>query len=212
MLELPRWPMRSHNKPSKVPVGRSLRRLCAALAAAILCATAPFAHSASIVITAERRGDTIHIHANTRLQSDTETAWRVLTAYDRYPDFIPDLHASRIVARQGDTVTVEQSGDARLWQVPVPLDITFEIVESPPSGLHSRAISGNLRSMESSYTLTPGERGVSLDYVGHCAPGFEFMGSIELDAVKQNVARQFQALADEIERQSAELAAADRAR
>jgi hypothetical protein len=204
--------MRSPNKPATLPAGPSVKRLCAVFAVAILGAAAPCAHSASIVITAERHSDTIDIHANTQLQSDTETAWRVLTAYDRYTDFIPDLRTSRIVARQGATATVEQSGDARVWRVPVPLDITFEIVESPPTGLHSRAISGSLRAMESSYKLTPDEHGVSLDYIGHVAPGFEFFGSIELDVVKQNVARQFQALADEIERQSAELAAEDHAR
>jgi ribosome-associated toxin RatA of RatAB toxin-antitoxin module len=186
-----------------MPVGRTARRLAAGIALALAGAATPLAGAATIAIDAERRGDTIDIHASAPLKADAETAWRVLTAYDRYPEFIPDLRTSRVVARHGAIVTVEQSGDARVWLLPLPLDITFEIVELPPSSLRSRAVSGSLRALESSYELTPAAPGMRLDYVGHVAPGFELFGSIELQAVKQNVARQFQALADEIERQSA---------
>lgn len=185
----------------------TVKRLCAVFAVATTVATAQCANPATIVITAERQGGTIHIHASAQLQADAETAWRVLTAYERYTDFIPDLRMSRLVAREGATAIVEQSGDARVWQLPVPLNMTFEVVESPPTELHSHEISGTLRAMESSYVLTAGEYGVDLDYVGHVAPGFGFFGPIELQAVKENIARQFQALADEIERQSAATAA-----
>ena len=53
----------------------------------------------------------MNIHAGVVLNADVATAWRVLTDYGRYAEFIPDLHLSRIVARHGATVTVEQSGE-----------------------------------------------------------------------------------------------------
>lgn len=170
---------------------------------AAIVTLAQCAQCATIVVDTERHGDTIDIHASAQLQADAETAWRVLTDYDRYTDFIPDLRTSRIISREGRSAVVEQLGDARVWLLPVPLHITFEIVESPPIGVRSRAVSGSLRAMESSYRLTPDGQGVSLDYVGHVAPGFEFFGPLEQQTVKQNIARQFQALVDEIERQSA---------
>jgi hypothetical protein len=166
-------------------------------------AAAQPAAAAKINVSAERHGDQIDIHASTVLNAGGAAAWRVLTDYSRYPEFIPDLRASRIVARQGATVTVEQSGDATLWLFKLPLDITFEINEFPPNGLQSRAVAGNLRALASSYSLTPVASGVRLDYEGHIAPGFEIFGDLEQAAVERNVARQFQALADEIERQSA---------
>jgi hypothetical protein len=137
------------------------------------------------------------------LNADAATAWRVLTDYNRYTEFIPDLRVSRVVARRGAMVTVEQSGDAVLWLFKMPLDITFEIKEIPPSSLQSRAVAGSLRALTSSYALTPAAPGIRLDYVGRIAPGFALFGPIEKKAVEQNVARQFQALAEEIERQSA---------
>ncbi len=159
--------------------------------------------AAAIAVDAERNGDAIDIRASAVLKSDAGTAWRVLTAYDRYPEFIPDLHASRVVARHNATVLVEQSGDAVLWLFKLPIDITFEVQESPPGGMRSRAVAGTLRLLTSSYALTPVASGLRLDYVGHVTPGYPLLGYFEKRAVERNVARQFQALADEIERQSA---------
>jgi hypothetical protein len=144
------------------------------------------------------------------LDADAATAWRVLTDYGRYVEFIPDLRESQVVARHGAMVTVRQSGDAMLWLLRIPLEITFEITESPPDRLQSRAVAGSLRALASSYVLTPAPPGVRLDYTGRVAPGFELFGVIEEAAVRQNVARQFQALADEIERSGAGRAAKQR--
>jgi ribosome-associated toxin RatA of RatAB toxin-antitoxin module len=174
--------------------------------AVALIATMGWAHAAAAVtisITAERHGEIIEIHASALLKAEAATAWRVLTDYGRYPEFIPDLRVSRVVARRGPTVTVDQAGDARLWLLRMPLEITFEITESPPYGVRSRAVAGSLRALESRYVLTPASTGVHLEYTGRIAPGFELFGRVEQYAVQQNVARQFKALADEIERSSA---------
>ena len=189
-----------HN-PSMRPV-RAKPRFDLVIALALAFAAQPAA-AATIAIDAERRGETIEIHAGAELKADAATAWRVLTDYDRYPEFIPDLRVSRVVARQGATVTVEQSGDATLWLLRMPLDITFEIHESPPNALQSHSVSGTLRALASSYALTQTASGVRLDYTGRVVPGFALFGYLEEMAVQRNVARQFQALADEIERQSA---------
>ncbi len=161
------------------------------------------AAAATATITAQRHDESIEVRASALLDADIATAWRVLTDYGRYVDFIPDLRVSRIVARSGETVTVDQSGEARLWLLRMPLDMTFEITESPPYGVHSRAVAGSMRALESSYVLTPESGSVRLEYTGHITPGFVLFGPIEQYAVEQNITRQFQALVDEIERRSA---------
>jgi len=178
-------------------------RAVLAVAWALVVASAQSAAGATVALTAERDGDAIDIRASALLDSDGATAWRVLTDYNHYPDFIPDLRSSRVVARRAATVTVEQSGDAVLWLFRMPLEITFEIQESAPDQLHSRAVGGTLRALTSSYALVPEAARTRLDYVGHATPGFRLLGPFERAAVERNVARQFQALADEIERQFA---------
>ena len=182
-----------------------IKRCVGAHAIALAVLIAQPAAAASITIHTERSGDTIDIHASVILNADGATAWRVLTDYNRYPEFIPDLHLSRVVSRHQATVTVEQSGIASFWLIRIPLDSTFEIGEKPPDRLMSHAVAGSLRSLASNYALSPAATGVRLDYDGHIAPGYALFGRIEQSAVEQNVARQFKALADEIDRQSAAL-------
>jgi carbon monoxide dehydrogenase subunit G len=177
---------------------RLLAMLAMALAATV---TQPATAAATIAVASERHGEAIDIRAGVLLSADAATAWRVLTDYGHYTEFIPDLRQSRVVARRGSTVTVEQSGDAALWLFKLPIDVTFEIIELPPGSLQSRAVAGSLRALASSYTLTPAGAGTRLDYVGRVEPGFALFGSLEQAVVERNVARQFQALADEIERQ-----------
>ena len=188
-------------RPTLPPIGAAVLAFVVIALAFMSAAQTVFA--AVISIDAERDGAAIDIHASAVLNADATTAWRVLTDYARYPEFIPDLHMSRVVARHDNTVTVEQSGEALFWLFRIPLDITFEIEESPPSSVRSRATAGSVRALTSNYMLTPVSPGVRLNYVGRVTPGYALLWHLEQSVVERNVGRQFQALADEIERQFA---------
>jgi hypothetical protein len=189
--------------PSSTPSRGAVTCPLAALALLAALASAGPAAAATVTLNAGRNGEAIDIHASAVLNADVATAWRVLTGYERYAEFIPHLRASRVVARDGATIMVEQSGDAAVWLFKVPVRVTFEIIESPPNALRSRAVAGSLPALTSSYVLVPAGSGVRLDYEGRIVPGFELLGPIEKMAVERNIAGQFRALADEIERRSA---------
>jgi ribosome-associated toxin RatA of RatAB toxin-antitoxin module len=149
-----------------------------------------------------RRGATVEIHAVAQLSADAALAWHVLTDYERYTDFIPDLRTCHVVSRDGATVVVEQSGDAMLGALRWPIDVTFVIREFPPDRLESRAVAGSLRALYSTYTLAAANHGMRLTYDGRVTLGFAFFGPIEEATVQRNVARQFDALVTEIERRA----------
>lgn len=178
----------------------TLGSACALVAAMV---AAPPLAAATITVDVVRSVQTIDVQASTTVHADTATAWRVLTDYERFTEFIPDLLRSHVVARSGSKVTVEQSGFADIWLLKMPVQVTFEIDEIPPTALQSRSVAGSLGSLTSRYAMTPVPSGTRLDYTGHLAPGFGLFGPIEQSAVEHNIARQFQALADEIERQGA---------
>jgi Polyketide cyclase / dehydrase and lipid transport len=189
---------RCHARHSSVAVFT----IVAAVLLALTNMMASIATAATITVMAQRRGDTIDLAARAELAADRETAWRILTDYERYTEFIPNLRLSRIVAVQGPTITVEQSGDAQFWLLHVPLDVTYEVTEIPPNIIQSRAIRGSVRAFTSTYVLTAHEHGVTLDYTGSVAPGYELLGRIEEIAVRRTVEKQFRALAVEIERRA----------
>ncbi|HSC99985.1 MAG TPA: SRPBCC family protein, partial [Casimicrobiaceae bacterium] len=124
----------------------------------------------------------------------------VLTDYARYADFVPGLRSSQVLSRHGSRLTVTQSGDAPVWLLRMPFEITYEVTEFPPFRVESNASAESLRRFDSTYLLTPSAGGVRIDYVGHLAPRSAWMGRIESMAARQSVVTEFRALAEQIER------------
>lgn len=176
-------------------------RVILALAIALSIVLSTPAISATVALNVDRRDDAMVIEADAVLDADAATAWRVLTDYERYAEFMPDVKSSRVIARHGHEVTVRQTGNATFWLMRASVDITYQIVEDPPFRLQSRARSGPLASLESSYVLTPSDDGVRLHYEGRLARSIELVGPLE--ANEKIIARQLRALVDEMERASA---------
>jgi ribosome-associated toxin RatA of RatAB toxin-antitoxin module len=186
--------------PSRAPA-ETIAMLLLTLSIGI--ASVPSATAAAITVTTYPRDDAIDIRASALLNADATTAWRVLTDYGRYTEFIPDLHVSRVLSRHDALVIVEQSGDAALWAFKLPVHFTFEVTEFPPNRLQSRTLGGSLPALESTYVLEPTGATMQLKYVSHVSTGHGWLGTLEQSTVEKNISRQFQALADEIERQDA---------
>jgi Polyketide cyclase / dehydrase and lipid transport len=169
----------------------------------LLVACAAHAAPAEIVVEATREGDAYVIAARGDLDADAGLAWRVLTEYDRYPAFVPDLHSSRTVSRGAGGAVVEQRGEMRFLWVRVPLEVRYEIRERPPSVVESRATSGSFREMTGRYELVQNGSTLRVAYTGRLVPDFALPPLIGTIAVRRNVERQFTAMIGEIERQSA---------
>ena len=168
--------------------------------AALASPGTPAMAASPVAVDVERREDTYYIAASATLRTDAATAWRILTSYDEYPRFIPGIRSSHVVARQGHVVTVEQSDDSLLWPMHWALHIVYEITELPPDRIESRAVAQMMPTLRSNYVLTPVTTGVRIDYRGRVDAGFAGLGDIEQWALRRSVSRQFQALADEIDR------------
>jgi ribosome-associated toxin RatA of RatAB toxin-antitoxin module len=101
-------------------------------------------------VRAWRDEDAVIVQAQADLDAPLQTAWRVLTDYDHYAQFIPDLKSSRVLARSGNTAIVEQKGEAGFFLYPFPLEVTFSVTEVPDTAVRSRAISGTFKEMSGS--------------------------------------------------------------
>ena len=163
------------------------------------------AHAAptEVVVEAARDGDAYVITARGDVVADAGVAWRVLTDYDRYAAFVPDLYSSRTLSRGPDGAVVEQRGELRFLFVRFPLEVKYTIREHPPSVVESRATSGSFREMTGRYELRPNGSALRVAYAGRLVPDFAMPPLIGTIAVRMTVERQFTAMIEEIERQSA---------
>jgi len=169
---------------------------------AFLVASRAFA-AGDVAVDAVRRGSAIEISAHADLDTDARTAWQVLTDYDHYATFIPDLAVSRVVARDAGTAIVEQKGEARFLFFRYPLEVQLEVAEVPFRSVRSQAIGGNLRELRGRYEIEPLAGGIRLNYVGRMVLAEEPPRPWDLAAARLAIARQFEALVREIDRRSA---------
>lgn len=178
------------------------RAVCAL--AALLCAWhATAAPSDPISVEAHREGEAVLIEAKASVRADVRVAWEVLTAYDRYTQFISELKSSRILARSGATAIVEQKGEVGFFLFHFPLEVVFSVTEQAPSGVTSRAISGTFREMTSVYELTQDGDRVRLTYRGRLVPAFRLPPLLGVPALRSAMEKQFTELVREIGRRAA---------
>jgi hypothetical protein len=176
------------------------------LALALLAASPVAAGAADdLAVAVERKGDVFSVRARATLAAPAAVAWQVLTDYETLPRFIPGISTSVVLARSADRVVLEQRGEARFLVFSFPIEVRYEVRESPPHWVASRAIAGNLRHMSGRYDLNAdtGRPGVRLDYSGEMEPDFELPPLVGAFALRNMVEAQFTAMVDEIERRAA---------
>jgi len=176
------------------------------LSAAFLLVPAGKASGAELVdVQAQRNGDLVEVRARATLQAPLALVWATLTDYERLPEFIPGLKRSRIVARNGPSTTVEQSGEARFLFLSVPIEVTIESTERPPN-IEVRRISGTLRHLQGRYeteVTSTHPPVVQLRWIGTIAPEEDLPPLIGETLIRMQIQQQFAGMVQEIERREA---------
>jgi ribosome-associated toxin RatA of RatAB toxin-antitoxin module len=156
-----------------------------------------------MLVEAERAGDGVEVRARALIAAPQALIWEVLTRYEQLPRFIPGISKSVVLSRQGNNVTVEQSGEARFLVFSFPIQIRLDVSENAQEWIASRAVAGNLRRMTGRYDLQPDARGgILLRYRGLIEPDFELPPVIGTAALRSMVEQQFTAMVAEIERRA----------
>lgn len=171
--------------------------------AIILCIFSVRAGAATgIEVSAHLDGEALIVEARADLAATAGQAWDVLTDYDRLSDFIPDLLVSRVVARHGQRVVVEQKGRVAFLFFRYDVNMRMEIDEHPPIEIVARALDGSFQEMTGRYLIEPSDRGLKLRYSGRFIPSFGVPRALGIAALKRAVEKQFGAMVNEIERKA----------
>ena len=160
---------------------------------------ASVATATDVSVQATRDGAAVEVEAVADIAVGLARAWEVLTDYNRFSEFVPNLNESRVVARKGASVVVEQKGAARFLFFSYPIEVRLAVTEQPRQRIESRAVAGNFRELRSVYTLEPREGGVRLRYEGRLVPDFQ-LPLFHTYVLKSNVEATFRAMVEEIER------------
>lgn len=176
----------------------------AALLALVAC-VAPCAPAGAQAISLEtyRQGDAVTVYAEVQLDVDPKIAWDVLSDYDHFAQFIPDMSESRVVSRSDNTVIVEQKGEFGVLFFHQAVELRLEIVETPRTSIVARALGGSFREMSGRYDLDDSGGRARISYAGRFVPAFTLPPFLGIIGVRHTAASQLAALVDEIVRRDA---------
>jgi ribosome-associated toxin RatA of RatAB toxin-antitoxin module len=175
--------------------------LLRALIVALWSVAANAAEGLSVETT--RRGEAVEVQAYALLDAEYDTVWSTLTDYNRLPEFVPGMSASRVLERQGNTWTVEQRGESRFLFFSYPVEVTVLVTARPPWALDVRLLKGSLKRLDGGYRVeeSPGGK-IALRWIGLVEPASlpPLLGELVMRA---NFRSQFAGMVREIERRAA---------
>lgn len=183
------------------------QHFCWLIATSLLAAS--LSHAApqdgrDIVVHVQKKGEWVIVDVDFPVDATVLETWSVMTDYDHMSQFVSSLVSSRIIGREGNTLSVEQKGKASRGLLTISFDNVREIVLTPPREVHSRLVSGNLKASE--FTTRVIDRGAFTQIINHG----EFIPNVWVPPVigpvliEAETRKQFQELRTEILRRKAE--------
>jgi ribosome-associated toxin RatA of RatAB toxin-antitoxin module len=171
------------------------------LALGMKCASA----AAEVDIKTSHMGDLVSVRAQATITAPLDVVWGTLTDYERLPEFIPGLKKSKVIARNGATATVQQSGEAWFFLTRVPIEVTLESTEVPPN-IEVRRTAGTIKQLQGRYETqvlegTPTK--VQLRWIGSVEPENGLPPLVGEALMRRSIRQQFAGMVTEIERREA---------
>jgi len=181
-----------------------IESLLVRLSAGVVFAAATWTNAArsaeNIVVTAAEEGEFIVVNAAAELPVAPSAAWEVLSDYERYAEFIPDMRSSRVLFRGANGTVVEQKGEFGFLFFRQAVEVRMAVLEFAPRRIVARAISGSFRELAGRYEINDVPGGVRISYLGRLLPDFPLPPFIGLAVVRHDMEKQFSAMIEEIAR------------
>jgi hypothetical protein len=152
-------------------------------------------------VQVEADASVIRISAKIVTGVDRKTAWQVLSDYNHWAEFVPDMLVSRVVSQPGEPLLIEQRGRIP-WLPAFPLVVIAAVEETPYKGLRFQRVAGNIKALEGEWQIQ-GKFPVRLIYRSSVDPGFPMPPQITIDIFRQDTKVRLEAMAQEMARRAA---------
>lgn len=138
--------------------------------------------------------DALHmyeVNAAGTVQAAPATVWRILTGYERMNEFVPDMESSKVLARNGNEVIIEQFGTARFLFMSKSIHLIVRATEQPMNAIDIALISGDMKHYESHWELVPVAEtgGTKVIYSGRLIPNFYVPGILGAKIIRHDIER-----------------------
>lgn len=125
-------------------------------------------------------------------------AWSVLTDFENMQKWVPNVRESKVAARDGNTVTVEQKGVAKFGLLSFPYESARRMQLDPQNSVQSTQLSGSMRRLVSLMKLSPEGAGTRLDYKIEIEPAGVAAAVMSKKFLQHELTEQFTAIVGEM--------------
>ncbi|WP_192805238.1 SRPBCC family protein [Noviherbaspirillum aerium] len=155
-----------------------------------------------IEVSVSKVGATVIVDVGMPVKASLRSAWEVLTDYDHMAEFFPNLESSRVVEQQGNKLRIEQTGKLAYGPLSFPFESIREIVLTPYSRVHSKAVGGTIKHGEAITRLVPEGATTRIFYHSESTPNTWVPPGIGPNLIAGRTREQFASLRDEILRRA----------
>lgn len=144
-----------------------------------------------------KNGDVFEVSAQSQVTASPAIAWAVLTDYENFAGFVPNLSLSRIVDSR--PLRLEQRGQFGILFFSKEIHTIMEVDEHPRTRILFRAVSGDLRLLETEVNVESADSGSLIRYRSRIIPDFWVPPLIGAPLLRSSIRKKLQAVAVEIE-------------
>ena len=179
--------------------------LCLLLFQALLH-TAPAAAQLAKLDVAVKRVDSGNMHvfevvSSGEVHAAPAAVWKILTNYERMPEFVPDLKTTRVLSRSGNRVVLEQYGVARFLFLSRAIQLVVQATEEPMGAIDIELVSGDMKVYNCRWELVPTENGgTRILYTGKLVPKFYVPGMLGSNIIRADILRMMGAVLERLDR------------
>lgn len=143
------------------------------------------------------------------VDAQVDKAWTVLTDYDNYENFLPNVESSQIIRQEAGRKILEQVNVARAFIFTSKAKFQNALTETPQEQIAFELVQGDVKHLKGAWNLAPvadfpggPETKTLITYTVSVDPGASFTRGIFFDVFESATQDTLQALKTEIERRS----------
>jgi ribosome-associated toxin RatA of RatAB toxin-antitoxin module len=177
-----------------------------ALCLLLVCALPAMAQRPGLDVGVQRvdsgAGNVFEVNASGEVAAAPAAVWRILTDYERMPEFVPDLKQARVLSRSGDQVLVEQFGVVRFLFFQRTIHLIVQVREQPISQIDVSLVDGDMKVYNCRWQLiaVPETGGTRVVYSGTLAPKFYVPGMLGSNLIRADVEKMMAAVLERLDR------------
>lgn len=174
-----------------------------AMAAALMLCAAAVVRAGDVKVTVEHREGAYEVRGRFATTADSGIVWRVLSDYERIPDFVESMKQSVVESRRGSRLQIRQQAVIGVFPMRRKARLLLDVLERRPERIEFRDIRGeDFHFYRGAWDLVGDSTGTRVAYSLDVAPKTAAPSWMARGVMRRSAEQLLEQVRDEVERRS----------